>query len=42
VRAILTRIVAEESAHAELAWATLRWCVDQGGQEVLDALAPIF
>lgn len=42
VRATLTRIVAEESAHAELAWATLRWCVAQGGQEVLDALAPIF
>lgn len=42
VRAALTRIIAEESAHAELAWATLRWCVDQGGQEVLDALAPIF
>ena len=42
VRATLTRIIAEESAHAELAWATLRWCVAQGGQEVLDALAPIF
>lgn len=42
VRATLQRIVAEESQHAELAWATLRWCVDQGGQPVLDALAEVF
>lgn len=42
VRATLQRIVEEESQHAELAWATLRWCVDQGGQPVLDALAPLF
>lgn len=34
VRAVLAIIVRDEARHAELAWATLRWAVEVGGDEV--------
>lgn len=34
VRAVLEIIVRDETRHAELAWATLRWAVEVGGEEV--------
>ncbi|TNE85243.1 MAG: ferritin-like domain-containing protein [Deltaproteobacteria bacterium] len=42
VRAVLARVVEEETQHAELAWATLRWCLAQGGSTVRDALREVF
>lgn len=38
VRALLDRVAREEAEHAALAWATLRWAVDTGGDEVRAAL----
>lgn len=38
VRRVLAKIERDESAHAELAWQTLRWAVDQGGAAVRDAV----
>lgn len=37
-RRLLTKIAAEELHHAELAWKTLRWALDTGGDPVLQAL----
>jgi len=34
VRRALTRIAADEAAHAELAWRFVRWAIDAGGDEV--------
>lgn len=42
VRHVLSRVVKEEGAHAELAWATLRWAVEQGGEPVREALREVF
>lgn len=42
VRAVLERIVADETAHAELAWDTLRWALDAGGPEVADVVRSVF
>jgi len=38
VRAALTRIVRDETRHAELAWQTVAWCIAEGGAEVLEAV----
>lgn len=38
VRRTLARIVDDETRHAELAWAILRWTIDVGGTDVRDAL----
>ena len=38
VKKFLTEIIKEEAEHAELAWETLRWLIDVGGEEVVDAL----
>ncbi|MCB9792699.1 MAG: ferritin-like domain-containing protein [Alphaproteobacteria bacterium] len=42
VRAALSRIVTEETEHAELAWATLRWALDLGGAPVRQRLQRAF
>jgi hypothetical protein len=42
VVAVLEEVVADEQAHAELAWATLRWAVAVGGSDVVEALRPMF
>jgi len=38
VRAVLDRIVEDETEHAQLAWATLKWAVEVGGEDVRAAL----
>lgn len=38
VRAVLEVIVEDEARHAELAWQTVRWAVDMGGQVVREAV----
>jgi bacterioferritin (cytochrome b1) len=38
IKKFLTDIIKEEAEHAELAWDTLRWLIDVGGEEVVDAL----
>ena len=42
VRAVLDRIVRDETGHAELAWATIRWAIDRGGVEVREAVRAVF
>jgi hypothetical protein len=42
VRAVLERIVRDETEHAELAWATLRWALAQGGAPVQAAIEAVF
>jgi hypothetical protein len=42
VCAALDAIVAEESEHAELAWAAVRWAVARGGAPVLRAVEQAF
>ena len=37
-RQALEEIVRDETEHAELAWATLRWALETGGEEVASAL----
>jgi hypothetical protein len=39
VRAILSRIAADEEQHADLAWRTVAWALGAGGREVARALA---
>ncbi len=39
VREVLGHIARDESRHAELAWATLKWAIETGGAEVRDAVA---
>jgi hypothetical protein len=34
VRAVLAAVVRDEARHAELAWRTLRWALDRGGERV--------
>ncbi|WP_437321569.1 ferritin-like domain-containing protein [Sorangium sp. So ce385] len=42
VRRALDRIAADEAAHAELAWAFVRWAVARGGEPVRAAVARAF
>jgi hypothetical protein len=42
VQRVLTALVQDEGEHAELAWRTLRWAVDQGGEPVREALRVVF
>ncbi len=42
VRTVLATLVKDEGEHAELAWRTLRWAVDEGGEPVKDALRKVF
>jgi hypothetical protein len=42
VRAVLANIVADEARHAELAWATLRWLLEIGGDGVRTRLVDVF
>ena len=42
VRGVLSAIAAEEAEHAALAWATLRWAIEVGGDPVCDALIGAF
>lgn len=40
-RAALETVVADETEHAELAWATLRWAIAVGGDPVRAAIAEV-
>jgi hypothetical protein len=42
VRAALTRIVADEARHAELAWRTVAWALEAGGDDVHEAVTEAF
>jgi hypothetical protein len=42
VRAALTLIARDEASHAELAWQTVRWAIDQGGEAVHRAVSDAF
>jgi hypothetical protein len=42
VRSVLEAIVRDESVHAELAWATVRWALSVGGSDVRQAVARAF
>ncbi len=42
VRTVLRALVQDEGEHAELAWRTLRWAVDTGGEPVKVALRAVF
>jgi hypothetical protein len=42
VRAVLERVVREETEHAELAWGTLAWALDTGDDSVREAIARAF
>lgn len=42
VRDVLERILAEERGHAALAWRTVRWAIDAGGESVRAAVAAVF
>lgn len=42
VRAVLTRIVADETRHAELAWRTVAWAIRTGGADVRRAVEAVF
>ena len=39
VRAAMRQIAIEEASHAELAWKTLRWTIEVGGEDVRNAIA---
>jgi hypothetical protein len=41
VREVLAEIVRDEARHAELAWATLKWAVEVGGDPVRKAVAEV-
>jgi bacterioferritin (cytochrome b1) len=38
IKKLLMDIIREEAEHAELAWDTLRWLIDVGDEEVVEAL----
>jgi hypothetical protein len=38
IRALLKELSADEGRHAAHGWDVVRWCVDEGGQPVIDAL----
>ncbi len=42
VRAVLSRIIEDETRHAELAWQTVAWALRVGGPEVREAVAAAF
>ena len=42
INKFLMDIIKEEAEHAELAWDTLRWLIDKGGDVVVDALWTLF
>jgi hypothetical protein len=42
VRAALTIIARDEASHAELAWLTVRWALDQGDDSVSGAVSRAF
>lgn len=42
VREVMAKIAREEAEHAELAWATLRWAMAAGGEEVRRAIVDAF
>jgi hypothetical protein len=42
VRRVLETVVRDETEHAELAWATLRWALEVGGDDVRVAVAEVF
>ncbi len=42
VRRTLEVVVRDETAHAELAWETLVWAIDVGGDEVREAVRAVF
>jgi len=42
VRAALGKIVEDETRHAELAWRTVAWAIDQGGDNVRRAVRAAF
>ncbi len=42
VRAALTRIADDEARHAELAWRTVAWALEIGGDDVREAVALAF
>ncbi len=42
VRAILERIIEDETRHAELAWKTVTWAIATGGDEVRRAVRAVF
>jgi hypothetical protein len=39
--AYLSEVIRDETRHAELAWETLRWCIEQGGDPVRETLRSI-
>jgi len=42
VRRALAAIAEDETRHAELAWRTIAWAIDRGGDAVRDAVAGVF
>jgi len=42
VRRVLKRVVRDETAHAELAWATLQWALEIGGDAVAAVVREVF
>jgi hypothetical protein len=42
VRAAMTRIAEDEARHAELAWRTVRWAIERGGEPVRRAVRRAF
>ena len=42
VRRALSAIAEDEARHAELAWRTVAWAIDRGGEAVRDAVAGVF
>ena len=41
IQLFLEGVIRDESRHAELAWKTLRWCIDVGGEDVRNRLHEI-
>ena len=42
VRRVLSEVVRDETAHAELAWETLVWALEVGDHTVMDAVRAVF
>jgi hypothetical protein len=42
IRSVLETIAADEQQHGLLAWATVRWAIEQGGDPVRAAVAGVF
>ena len=42
VRRALSAIAEDEARHVELAWRTVAWAIDRGGEAVRDAVAAVF